>query len=80
MELIKSEGEKKQKQCKKEEVTEKQTEKEKCPKGASEKTKGMGDPGRWRGATHGAVETGHINSHEMKSFKFVLKFEKKKTT
>lgn len=38
----------------------------------------MGDPGRWRGATHGAVETGHINSHEMKSFKFVLKFEKKK--
>lgn len=34
--------------------------------------------GRWRGETHGAVEIGHINSHEMKSFKFVLKFEKKK--
>lgn len=30
---------------------------------------------RWKDR---AVETGHINSHEMKSFRFVLKLKKKK--
>lgn len=36
----------------------------------------------WRlsGETDLAIETGHINSHEMKSFRFVLKLKKKKTT